>query len=94
MNPQITYTRPNDHAERTMPVPSAGWHIAHDGDYEEATGLRTDYTVCTCVNGRHHASWHRTHPRPGRPNRAEVERVYPGGHVVEREIAWTGWVTA
>jgi hypothetical protein len=50
---------------------------------------RTDYAVCTCVNGEHHVSSHRVHPRPMPPK--EIARRYPNGHLVERTIAWTPW---
>lgn len=55
---------------------------------------RTDYTVCTCVNGQHHASWHREHSRPTPPSPDEVAMRFPNGHIIRRQIQWTPWETA
>lgn len=51
---------------------------------------RTDYAICVCQNGQHAVVDHRRHATPTRP-RAEDVQVYPTGHVVERQIAWTPW---
>lgn len=77
-------------------VPAAGWHIAQDGDYEQAVGLRTDFAICQC--DRPDAAVHpqtrfvRT-PTAQRPGAATIAR-YPGAHLVEREIAWSAWVAS
>lgn len=51
---------------------------------------RTDYTICVCTNDRHDAVAHRRPASPTEPGPATVKR-HPGGHVVERQIAWTPW---
>lgn len=79
-----------------LEVPSAGWHIAADGDWEEATGLRTDFAICQCPRpgaNVHPQSWFVRRLGDTRPPDVVVDR-YPGGHLVEQEIAWTGWRAA
>lgn len=92
MNTDIAYSRATPEAERTVQVPEQGWHLVQDGDVQEVKAARTDHTVCICLDGRHHASWHRYPARAGHIPKAELERLYPNGHRLSREIAWTNWI--
>lgn len=93
MNTDIAYSRADAEVELTVEVPAQGWHITQDGETDEATDLRTDFAICQCP--RPDAAVHpmSRFARPASPKRpsAGVLAKYPKGHLVEREVAWTGW---
>ena len=63
-------------------------------DAQRALNARRDYAVCTCSNGKHSVTEHVRHASPTRPVKAEIESVYPTGHVLTRDITWSDWRTA
>jgi hypothetical protein len=58
------------------------------------TNTRTDFAVCICTNGKHAVTEHVRHASPTRSTQAEIERIYPTGHVIDRDVTWTPWRTA